>query len=307
MDTSSLIDPTNVTTLTLVTIAMIMAVVTVSDRLLNRLAHGILRLVVHVPDDHLLASTVRWWRRRLLGLASGVLIGTVVSTGLVWWFGMNRGGPVVDLIVVGAMAGGIVGAAAQGVPVSRQGPHSENMARSRMLRLSDFTPAWLRYFARSAVVLAVLMTFATMMAAMISPRGGGLSINLFLSPSSILAILGLAALVRFEISGRRIVQRSTSAHSEGDLANDSILRCLAVRDLAQAAALVGVVSSLFALPGLALAVDSSLPTPDNVQGFTIAVAVLACIGASIAIFGPARIRPPMETAPRRLQNVGQSS
>lgn len=305
MDTSWLTDPTNVTTLTLVVISIVMATVTLSDRLLTRLAHGILRIVVHVPDAHLVASTVRWWRRRLLGIVCGVLVGTAVTTAFVWWFGVNRSGPVVDLIVVGAIAGGIFGAAAQGVPISRPGPHRENMARSRMLRLSDYTPTWLRYFARSAVTIAVLVTFATIVAAILSPRGGDLSV--VQSPSFVLTVLGLAALVRFEIYGRRIVQRSTAAHSEGDLAIDSILRCLAVRDLAQAAALVGVVSSLFALPGLAVAVDSSLATPENVQGLTIAVAVLASIGASTAIFGPARIRPPMEVPPSPRSTVGQSS
>lgn len=109
MSTFSLIDLTNLTTCTLVVIAIVAAAaaaVAASDGVLGKLAHRILRLVVHVPDAQLVAVTVGWWRRRLAGMACGVLVGTAAASTFVWWVGANRSHPVVDLIVAGGIAGG---------------------------------------------------------------------------------------------------------------------------------------------------------------------------------------------------------
>ncbi|WP_104132250.1 hypothetical protein [Cryobacterium sp. M91] len=111
MSTFSLIDLTNLTTCTLVAIAIVAAAAAAaaSDGMLGKLAHRILRLVVHVPDAQLVAVTVGWWQRRLAGMACGVLVGTAAASTFVWWVGANRSHPLVDLIVAGEIAGGIFG------------------------------------------------------------------------------------------------------------------------------------------------------------------------------------------------------
>ncbi|TFD49252.1 hypothetical protein E3T46_14265 [Cryobacterium sp. Hh11] len=110
MSTFSLIDLTKLTTCTLVAIAIVAAAaaaVAASDGVLGKLAHRVLPLVVHVPDAQLVAVTVEWWRRRLAGMAGGVLVGTAAASTFVWWVGANRSHPVADLIVAGGSAGGI--------------------------------------------------------------------------------------------------------------------------------------------------------------------------------------------------------
>jgi hypothetical protein len=299
MDNFAVTDPTDQATFAFIALAIITAALTASGWLMTRLAGHVLRPVVESPDATLTAATATWWRRRLFGIALGMFVGSSVLTWSVWWLGADRSGSAADWVVVGGVAGGVVGAGVHRAFVGSSDGRTTSAAHSKRLRLVDFTPAWLRYAARIAVLLSVLLMIGLLLAFFLAPRTSGGSAHfptIFLTPTFILTALGVLALIRFELSGRLIVGRSSSAYSGSDLAIDVILRCLAVRDLALGAALVGALGSLLLLPDLALSWDLSfLGSYDlaTLEAFKNVVGVLACVAAAIAIFVPARIRPPI--------------
>jgi hypothetical protein len=301
MDNFLVPDPTTVELHVVVVIALVMALATVSGRLMARLARHILRFVVHDPDAQMVATAVKWWRRRLVGTACGMLIGVGCLKFSATALGADRSGSVTAWVVLGALAGGVVGATVHKSFVSRSSAATTNVAHSRQLRLVDFTSTWLVRVARGSVLVAVLLVISYVAATVLSPRDDMFlpmpqALLALLTPSFLLTALGVPALIRFELSGRRVVQRSTSARSESDLGADTILRCLVVRDLAQTAALLGIFGSLLLLPDMFMVLEWRFLGSETLmvmKGFTDVVVVLACVGAVIAIFGPARIRPPI--------------
>ena len=313
MDNNAFTDPTDLAIFAIAAVALVTAALTSSGRLTTALARHILRPVIQAPDTDLVAAAAKWWRRRLIGTACGMVIGAVALTFAVWALGADRnesGAP--DWIILGGVAGGVFGAGVHRAFISRPSTRTTNVAHSRMLRLVDFTPRWLRHGIRIAVLLAVLMAVAVVLGILLSPKYdiSFLMPQMLMTPPFLLTVLGVLALIRFELSGRLIVQRSTSARSEHDLAIDTILRCLAVRDLAQAAVLVGVLGSLLFIPELIHIWELTLLGPHTLaiaEVFNMAVVILACVGAAIAIFGPARIRPPIRLPRQPLVQADVSS
>lgn len=220
--------------------------------------------------DELLA---RWWVRRLTGIAVGLFVGVAVASSYVWWVGADRARSAVDLIVVGALVGCIVGRSLMGFPIIRVPESGVRVAESRRHRLVDSTPTWLHVVSMVAVAAAVLLSLVTIAVSTSSPRFAGFSP--VLDPPVILTVIAVLSYVGFEVVGRVLIRQRTSAGSGDELRSQMIFRRFLVGDLVETAAITGVLATLLSLPGLLIAF--------GVRAGVTSAPVLAIVVMSIGI------------------------
>ncbi len=170
------------------------------------------------------------------------------------------------LLIGGAFAGAAIGVAIAASRVSAPlDPNAVKYARPSAVALSDYVAPLERTGVRVVVVLAA----ATLAAALAfgAPVSGVLVA---------LGVLGVAALVFFEIAGRRIVARAQPAQSPADLTWDDAVRASVLRDMVTAPIILAADTVVVA--GGALI--------DHVFGGSEAARfalVVVCIAAAIAL------------------------
>jgi hypothetical protein len=207
--------------------------------------------------DECFAAVQRWWTRRLTAIALGIALGSSASAVYVWWVGADRGGPAVDLLVLGAAAGAALGYLWVGIGRRRLAPASgPRVAHAHRALLTGVAASWLRVAAWVAVCAAAFLALIGAVVAAASPRFAGYSP--VLPPSLILLLLAIGSLVAFELVGRLVVSVATKATNRAQLLSDDLVRWLVVRDLATAAAGLGLASMLLTVPDLIINLDVPL-------------------------------------------------
>jgi hypothetical protein len=221
----------------------------------------------------------RWWRRRLTLIALGVLLGTAVARTYAWGVGLDRVGPIVDVLAVGAVVGASSLSATAGTGYQGRLIGGVRVARAHATAFTDFASSRLRASARVAVATAVLLTAAIAGATVSSPRYDGFS-SILVSPL-IMTTLAALALLDFEVVGRLLAHRRHRAGTPQQLAGDDVVRCLVVRDTAIAALALGLASVLLTAPKLWIVLELQLLAPETLRAAlgvstVLAVGVLAC-------------------------------
>jgi len=240
------------------------------------------------------AHMLRWRRRRLLGVGLGLICGTLLSGFEVWALGIDRGSPAAWLIVAVALLGSVIGLVVAGVPSARRKPTNSRVAHSRHLRFEDLVPSRLRWGARLMVILAVLVLIVTV--ALVANRQGSTQywsarsplLAFLLDPPVLMTVAALLGLIMFEVRGRSLAARSTTASNAAELSAEDLIRRSALSDLAWASILTGSLAVLFTGPLLLAMLGVTLPTPAAVSAFRIAVNFLGGIAVAMIVFRPAR-------------------
>lgn len=140
---------------------------------------------------------------------------------------------IVGATVTGLCVGTAV-AAFIGGPVAD--PDAPRVARSGAVTVADYLHPVERVVARLLVVLAATVVTWSLLAAPESATT---------TPLVVLAVLGVASLVLFEVVSRRVVERSQPAGSTADLVWDDALRSSTLRDLVSAPVALGAIGVLF--------------------------------------------------------------
>lgn len=167
---------------------------------------------------------------RQRGGAAGLVVGVVASAFLLN-ADQSSGEQYATtfLLIGGAFAGAAIGVAIAASRVSAPlDPHAVKYARPSAVALSDYVAPLERTGVRVVVVLAA----ATLAAAL----AFGAAVSGVLVA---LGVLGVAALVFFEIAGRRIVARAQPAQSPADLTWDDAVRASVLRDMVTAPIILG--------------------------------------------------------------------
>ena len=199
--------------------------------------------------DECMAAVQRWWTRRLTAIALGIAFGSFASAFYVWWVGADRGGPAVDLLVLGAAAGAALGCSWVGIGRRRLVPTSgPRVAHAHRAALTRVAATWLRVAAWGAVCGAVVLAIIGAVVAAVSPRFAGYSP--VLPPSLILLLLAIGSVVALELVGRLLMSVATKATNQAQLLSDDLVQWLVVRDLATAAAGLGLASMVLTVPDL---------------------------------------------------------
>jgi hypothetical protein len=274
---------------TFTVIAIVAFVCARSRKVLAALSGNTLRTLDHTSAGLLIGGLVDWWRIRLVSMGAGQLLGVIVSGACIWQLGLDRAGQSTPIVLMGGLAGTVIGAGASGFlrPNSRKvGPRVASLTR---VALRDFVPAGVRVVAALAVVVSILMVGATILFSLWSERYQ--TSPIIPVPALILTIVALVAWLVFEVGGRWVVARSAASRDKDELAADGILRSLSVRDMANSATLLGAVATIMTLPDLLLALDSSLPTIAATQGLMTGLAIATLIATVFFVFTPARIQP----------------
>lgn len=240
------------------------------------------------------AHMLRWRRRRLAGVGFGLICGTLLSGFEVWALGIDRGSPAAWLIVAVALLGSVIGLVVAGVPQARRSPTSSRVAHSRHLRFEDLVPSRLRWGARLMVVLAVVVLIVTV--ALVAMRQGATQywsarsplVAFLLDPPVLMAVVASLGLLMFEVRGRSLAARATTASSAAELSAEDLIRRSALSDLAWASTLTGSLAVLFTSPLLLEMLGVTLPTPAAVTVFRVVVNVMGGIAVSMIVFRPAR-------------------
>lgn len=235
------------------------------------------------------AHMLRWRRRRLLGVGLGLICGTLLSGLEVWALGIDRGSPAAWLIVAVALLGSVIGLVGAGVPLAGRKPTSSRVAHSRHFRFEDLVPSRLRWGARLMVILAVMVLIVTV--ALVAMRQGSTQSPLLaflLDPPVLMTVVALLGLIMFEVRGRSLAARSTTASNAAELSAEDLIRRSALGDLAWVSILTGSLAVLFTGPLLLEMLGSTLPTPAAVAVSRVVVNVLGGIAVATIAFRPAR-------------------
>lgn len=240
------------------------------------------------------AHMLRWRQRRLLGAGLGLICGTLLSGFEVWALGIDRGSPAAWLIVAVALLGSVIGLVVAGVPLARRKPTSSRVAHSRHLRFEDLVPSQLRWGARLMVTLAVMVLIVTV--ALVAMRQGSTQywsarsplLAFLLDPPVLMTVVALLGLIMFEVRGRSLAARSTTASNAVELSAEDLIRRSALSDLAWASILTGSLAVLFTGSLLLETLGSTLPTPAAVTVFRVVVNVLGGIAVATIVIRPAR-------------------
>lgn len=167
---------------------------------------------------------------RQRGGAAGLVVGIATSAFLL---GMDPSSgdhyATPFLLIGGAFAGAAIGVAIAASRVSAPlDPDAVKYARPSAVGLDDYVAPIERVGSRLVVGLAVI----TLVAALVfgAPVSGVLIA---------LAVLAVAALLFFEIAGRRIVERAQPAQSPADLTWDDAVRASVLRDMVTAPIILG--------------------------------------------------------------------
>lgn len=173
------------------------------------------------------------------------------------------------LLIGGAFAGVAVGVALAAARASAPlDPQAVKYARPSAVTLDDYVAPLERAGARIVVALAVITVGAAIAT---GAAVSGVLIGL--------VVLGVAALIVFEVAGRRIVGRGQPAESPTHLAWDDAVRASVLRDMVTAPIILGADAVVVA--GGAL-VDHLLGGSDLAQIAIVVVCVLAAAGLAIA-------------------------
>ena len=173
------------------------------------------------------------------------------------------------LLIGGAFAGLAIGvsfsAARAAAPID---PDGVKYARTNAVTLGDYVAPLERTGGRIVVGLAI----ATLVAALAvgAPISGILVA---------LTVLGIAALLVFEIAGRRVVSRAQPAQSPSDLAWDDAVRASVLRDMITAPIILGADAVVVA--GGAL-VTRLLAGSDFANGAILMAVIVAAIALAVA-------------------------
>ena len=187
-----------------------------------------------VPE--LRSSVQRRLATRYRGIAFGGLAGLLAGEAIV---ARDRDKDIFfSLIVVGGMilAGVALGAAVSSLfGRARRDPEAVKYARTRVVELDDYVPALELWPARIGVMLSV----AALVIAII--------IRTDVTLPLVLTVIGVAALLFFEIVGRRIVARPQQAESPRELGWDDALRSSVLRDMVLAPLAISLFSLMLTL------------------------------------------------------------
>jgi hypothetical protein len=173
------------------------------------------------------------------------------------------------LLIGGAFAGAAIGVAIAASRVAAPlDPDAVKFARPSAVALDDYVAPLERTGGRLVVGLAVV----TLAAALVfdAPVSGALMA---------LAVLAVAALLFFEIAGRRIVDRAQPAQSPADLTWDDAVRASVLRDMVTAPIILGADTVVVA--GGAL-IDHVLAGSELARIALVVVCVAAAIALAIA-------------------------
>ncbi len=224
---------------------------------------------LEIPDSLRAVITERVALRHRSG-AIGMIVGIATSAFLLSMdpaSSENFASPF--LLIGGAFAGLAIGvtfsAARAAAPID---PDAVKYARTNAVALDDYVAPLERTGGRVVVGLAVVTLIAALVVG--APVSGILVA---------LAALGVAALLVFEIAGRRIVSRSQPAQSPSDLAWDDAVRASVLRDMITAPIILGADAVVVA--GGAL-VTRLLAGSDFANGAILMAVIVAAIALAVA-------------------------
>jgi hypothetical protein len=246
--------------------------------------------------DECFAAVQRWWTRRLVAIALGIALGSSASAVYVWWVGADRDEPAVDLLVLGAAAGAAWGCLWVGIGRRRLAPASgPRVAHAHRAALTGVAAIRLRVAAWVAVCAAAFLALIGAVVAAASPRFAGYSP--VLPPSLIFVLLAIGSLVALELVGRLHVSVATKATNRAQLLSDDLVRWLVVRDLATAAAGLGLASILGTVPDLIINLNIPLG-----PGLARSLPWIAASGGAISL-AAAAVYPVWTTGPNLRNSV----
>lgn len=291
-------ETTFITTLTLATLGVLLLAVAIAagvalsrdpGRRLSRELYG-----QGVSEEDSLAVTRavnRWWRRRIISLAGGAVVGSFLATGYVGFFGVDRGRPAFDILALGAATGAAALGTAVGASRRRLKPSGVRVAHSNATTFVDGTPSSLRNAARLTTLVAVSSMAVAILVEIASSASTGRI--LVFTPPLVATIVSVLALVLFEILGRAVMGQAARSSSEGDLAADDVVRCLVLRDAALASLSLALVATLLVLTELTLSLGFVPVSSSATNTVAISGPVLACAVLALAAFVPPRLSVPL--------------
>lgn len=208
-------------------------------------------------------------RTRLARRFRGIAIGALVGSGAAALSVPRRATGDPDLagilLAFGCVIAGIgLGVAVASVwrPVPRD-PDRVTIARAESVQLRDYVAPVERQGARVVVVISVVLVVAVF--------------AFEAQPSTVLAgvlsALAIAALVFFEVMGRRITARPQPASSRAELEWDDALRSAVLRDIVTVPLALGVYSSLLSVAALSGVTDIGAFTGISALGLGVAAVI----------------------------------
>ena len=173
------------------------------------------------------------------------------------------------VLIGGAFSGLAVGVALTSARAAAPlDPDAVKYARTTAVTLTDYVAPLERTGARIVVALAVAVALVAVIA--------GVALGVVLVA---LTLLGVAALVFFEVAGRRIVDRSQQAASPVELTWDDAVRASVLRDIVTAPITLGAYALVVSTSAL---VDQLLHGNDFANVGIVLAAVVAAIALAVA-------------------------
>lgn len=200
-------------------------------------------------QDESVGAVQSWWKRRVVAISTGIIVGSAASACYAWWIGADRSGPTTDLLTLGAAAGAVFACSWAGLGRRRHAPaFGPRVAHSSRTTLASFLPTWLHATVWIVAGASAVFIGVSVVVTVLSSRYSGFSP--VLPPSVLLLLLSVLTLGACELIGRLLISIPSRASTPSQLVSDDLVRGLVVRDLATTTLGLGFASMALTLPDL---------------------------------------------------------